>query len=84
MLKKILILVLLILYPYNVNAEDLLQILSKAFKNNSKLNAKRASLDAEKQDVNISRGDFLPSITLSGDAASQKDTNRKTIRGIFR
>ena len=81
MLKKILILVLMILYPYKVNAEDLLQILSKAFKNNSKLNAKRASLDAEKQDVNISRGDFLPSITLSGDAASQKDTNRKNQSG---
>ena len=81
MLKKILILVLMILYPYKVNAEDLLQILSKAFKNNSKLNAKRASLDAEKQDVNISRGDFLPSVTLSGDAASQKDTNRKNQSG---
>ena len=76
MLKKILVSLFFILYSYNVYAEDLLQILSKAFENNSKLNAKRASLDAEKQDVNISRADFLPSVTLSGDAASQKDTNR--------
>ena len=76
MLKKILVSLFFILYSHNLYAEDLLQILSKAFKNNSKLNAKRASLDAEKQDVNISRADFLPSVTLSGDAASQKDTNR--------
>ena len=76
MLKKILVSLFFILYSYNVYAEDLLQILSKAFESNSKLNAKRASLDAEKQDVNISRADFLPSVTLSGDAASQKDTNR--------
>ena len=76
MLKKILVSLFFILYSHNLYAEDLLQILSKAFKNNSKLNAKRASLDAEKQDVNISRADFLPSVTLSGDTASQKDTNR--------
>ena len=76
MLNKILIGLFFILLSSNVYAEDLLQILSKAFENNSKLNAQRASLEAEKQDVNISRGDFLPSVTLSGDAASQKDTNR--------
>ena len=46
MLKKILVSLFFILYSYNVYAEDLLQILSKAFENNSKLNAKRASLDA--------------------------------------
>ena len=81
MFKKIFIALFFILLSSNVYAEDLLQILSKAFENNSKLNAQRASLEAEKQDVNISRGDFLPSITLSGDAASQKDTNRKNQSG---
>ena len=60
MLKIILASLYLVSYSYNVYAEDLLKILSKAFENNSKLNAKRASLDAEKQDVNISRADFLP------------------------
>ena len=34
-----------------------------------------------KQDVNISRGDFLPSVTLSGDASTQKDTNRTNQSG---
>ncbi len=81
MLKKIATTLLFIFLYSNVYAEDLLQILSKAFENNSKLNAQRASLEAEKQDVNISRSDFLPSITLSGDAASQKNTNRKNQSG---
>ena len=76
MIKKISTILFFILFSSNVFAEDIVQILSKAFENNSRLNAQRASLDADKQDVNISRGDFLPSITLSGDASSQKDTNR--------
>ena len=76
MIKKISTILFFILFSTNVFAEDIVQILSKAFENNSRLNAQRASLDADKQDVNISRGDFLPSITLSGDASSQKDTNR--------
>ena len=43
MLKIILASLYLVLYSYNVYAEDLLKILSKAFENNSKLNAKRAT-----------------------------------------
>ena len=31
--------------------------------------------------VNISRGNFLPSVTLSGDKATQKDTDRKNKSG---
>ena len=78
MFNKILIVLFFVFLSSNVYAEDLLKILSKAFENNSKLNAQRASLEAEKQDVNISKGDFLPSVTLSGDVGSQKDTNRIT------
>ena len=81
MINKILIGIFFVLLSSNAYAEDLIQILSKAFENNSKLNAQRASLEADKQDINISRGDFLPSVTLSGDAASQKDTNRKNQSG---
>ncbi len=80
-MKKFLILFICILFSNQVYAEDLLQTLSDAFRNNSKLNAKRASLNAAKQDVNISRSEFLPSITLSGDSASQKDTNRTNQTG---
>jgi len=76
MLKKFSILLIFFLFTNSLSAQDLLETLSEAFKNNSKLNAERASLNAAKQDVNISRGEFLPSITLSGDASTQKDTNR--------
>ena len=81
-MKKIFILLLFYLFSTNLNAQDLIKTLSDAFKNNSKLNAERASLEASKQEVNISRGEFLPSITLSGDKATQKDTDRTNLSGI--
>jgi len=76
MLKKFSILLIFFLFTNSLFAQDLLKTLSDAFQNNSRLNAERASLNAAKQDVNISRGEFLPSITLSGDAATQKDKDR--------
>ena len=72
MKKKFLILLIFFLSSNNLYAEDLINTLSDAFKNNSKLNAERASLNASKQDVNISRGEFLPSVTLSGDMLHKK------------
>ena len=81
-MKKLFILLIFFLFNSNLNAQDLLNTLSDAFKNNSKLNAERASLNAEKQNVNISIGEFLPSVTLSGDAATQKDTNRINQSGV--
>ena len=61
--------------------KEILNILSDAFNNNPKLNAERANLKASKQDLNISRGEFLPSITISGDVATQKDKNRTDYAG---
>ncbi len=81
-MKKILIILTIYFFFTNLLAQDLVKTLSDAFKNNSRLNAERASLNAEKQDVNISRGEFLPSITLSGDAATQKDIKRKNQSGV--
>tara|TARA_Y100001970_G_scaffold266409_1_gene355068 strand:- start:759 stop:2048 length:1290 start_codon:yes stop_codon:yes gene_type:complete len=76
MFKKFLIIIIFSLFSSHLGANELLKTLSDAFKNNSKLNAERASLKASKEDVNISRGEFLPSVTLSGDASSQQNTNR--------
>ena len=81
MIKKFLVLFAFFLFTHELYAEDLMKTLSDAFKNNSKLNAERASLEASKQDVNISKGEFLPSITLSGDIASQEDSNRTSQSG---
>ncbi len=65
----------------NTYGQDLIKTLSDAFENNSKLNAERASLNAAKQDVNISRGEFLPSVTISGNISSQEDMNRTNQSG---
>ena len=62
--------------PNKTFAKDLIKTLSDAFENNSKLNAERASYKASRQDVNISKGEFLPSVTLSGDLASQENSKR--------
>ncbi len=80
-MKNFIILLIFFIFSSNLYAQDLFKTLSDAFKNNSKLNAERQSLNAEKENVNISRGEFLPSITLSGDAATQKNINRKNTLG---
>ena len=81
-MKKTIIFLFLFFISYNKTyAQDLVKTLSDAFKNNSKLNAQRASVNASKQDVNISRGEFLPSITISGDIASQEDSKRTNQSG---
>ena len=81
-MKLILTTITFFLLCNNLIADDLFQTLSDAFKNNSRLNAQRASLDASKQDVNISRGDFLPSVTLTEEKATQKDTKRLNTSGV--
>ena len=80
-MKKLLIFLISYLFASDAYSQDLLKTLSDAFKNNSKINAERASLNAAKQDINISRGNFLPSVTLSGDMASQEDSGRTNQSG---
>jgi len=80
-MKKIFFIIIFCLFYNNIYAQDIIKTLSDAFKNNSKLNAERASLNAAKQDVNISRGEFLPSVTISGNISSQEDTNRTNQSG---
>ena len=75
MKKKIYILIFTFLIS-DVNAvESLKYYLNKAINNNLQLNAERKNLESVKQDKNISRSVFLPSITLSGDQTSTTSTN---------
>ena len=60
-----------------VNAETFSSALSKAYKNNSELNAERENINVSEQDLNIARGSYLPTITLEG-TESQEDTNKLT------
>ena len=45
------------------------------------LNAERKRFESAKQSKNISRSEFLPSITLSGDQVSTNTTNRTNQSG---
>ena len=81
-MKKIIISFLLVLIFTNIQAEDNLKFyVEKALKNNFQLNAERKSLESVKQSKHISRSEFLPSITLSGNQSSSTSTNRKNQSG---
>tara|TARA_B110001452_G_scaffold254947_1_gene246941 strand:+ start:32 stop:1321 length:1290 start_codon:yes stop_codon:yes gene_type:complete len=81
-MKKIIIILLYLLFFHNLHAEDNLKFyIEKALKNNIQLNAERKNLDSAKQSKNISRSKFLPTITLSGDQTSSTSTNRKNRNG---
>jgi len=81
-MKKIIILVLTFFIFSNTQAEDNLKFyIEKALKNNFQLNAERKIFESAKQNKNISRSEFLPSITLSGDQSSSTSTNRTNHSG---
>tara|TARA_S200000501_G_scaffold301909_1_gene289272 strand:- start:27 stop:1322 length:1296 start_codon:yes stop_codon:yes gene_type:complete len=61
----------------NVYAETFSNALSKAYKNNSELNAERENINISEQELKISQGNYLPSVTISG-SKSQEDTNKLT------
>ena len=81
MKKQIFIFVSLFLF-FKVNAEENLRFyLTKALENNILLNAERKSLESSKQTKNISRSEFYPSITITGDQTSTTSTNRTNQSG---
>ena len=61
----------------NLNAESFNTALLKAFKNNSELNAERENINISEQELKISQGNYLPTVTLSG-SKSTEDTNKLT------
>jgi len=79
-MKKFLI---VFLFFFNsVNAENHLQFfIDSALKNNLKLNAERKNHKSIKENINISRSEFLPSISLSGNQSSSQSTNKTNQSG---
>ena len=59
-MKIILIILVLFLKFNSVLANDLFYFLESAYKNNPKLKAERENLKSIKENINISRGEFLP------------------------
>ena len=79
-MKKIIFILLPILFfNGNVFAVTLSEALLQAYNQNPELNAERENIEASKEDVKISRSQFLPSITLSG-SMSQENTGKLTDR----
>ena len=72
-MKKIyLIFLFLIFFNQNVFAITLSEALLQAYNDNPELNAERENIKISKEDLNISRSEFLPSITLSGSKSEEK------------
>ena len=63
----------------NANAETFSVALKKAYENNPELNAEREILNISKHELKISKGSYLPTITLSG-TKTQEDTDKLTNR----
>ena len=81
-MKKYILIILLFFYSNYLQAQDNLKFyIKKALANNLQLNAERKNFESVKQSKNISRGEFLPNITLSGDQTSTTSTNRTNQSG---
>jgi outer membrane protein len=81
-MKKYFIILILLLSFSDLHAKDLRFYIKKALENNLQLNAERKNFESAKQSKNISRSEFLPSITLSGDQISTNSTNRTNQSGV--
>jgi len=79
MKKVILILLTVTFFNGNVLAVTLSQALLQAYNENPELNAERENIKISKEDIRISRSQFLPSVTLSG-SKSQENTEKLTDR----
>ena len=76
-MKIFFITLLIFSFVNSASAKDNLKFYIKAaFENNLRLNAERKNQKSIKQNINISRSEFLPSISLSGDQTSSQSTNQ--------
>ena len=81
-MKFLLSIILSFFFLNTVSAENHLKFfIESAFKNNLKLNAERKNQESIEQNVNISRSEFLPSISLSGNQSSSQSTNKTNQSG---
>ena len=51
------------------------EALLEAYKNNPELNAERENIKVSKEDLNISKSEFLPSVTLSESKSQEIQKN---------
>ena len=81
-MRKLLSIIIFIFYTENLIANENLKFyLNKSIENNLILDAERKKLESSIQNKNISRSEFLPSITISGDQTSTTSTNKTNQSG---
>ena len=81
-MKKYIFIIYFLLFSSHLQAQDNLKFfINKALENNLQLNAERKNFESAKQSKNISRSEFLPSITLSGDQSSTTSSNKTNQSG---
>ncbi len=74
-MKNIIVtLVLTFFFSAKAFAITLYDALNETFRNNTELNAERENINASVEDINISKADYMPSVTLSG-SKSYENTN---------
>ena len=75
---KLLINIILILFFFNkvIAANHLQFFIDAAYKNNLELNAERKNQKSTKENINISRSEFLPNLSVSGSQTSLESSNK--------
>ena len=77
-MKKLLLVVSLTAFSFsNAIAVTLYDALNQTYQNNIQLNAERENIKASEEDINISKADYKPTLTLSG-SKSIENTNKLT------
>ena len=72
MIKTILTLILIAFLGQKAFAVTLTEALVQAYKNNTELNAERENLKVSNDDLKISKGEFLPTFTITGSKSKEK------------
>tara|TARA_B110000046_G_scaffold171449_1_gene192319 strand:+ start:438 stop:1736 length:1299 start_codon:yes stop_codon:yes gene_type:complete len=86
MKKAFLVMIGIILINQNTFATTLSEALLQAYINNPELNAERENIQISKEDLNISRSEFLPTVTVSSSRSkenTEKLTNRSGANSSF-
>ena len=77
-MKKILLITVFTMISINYAfSATLTEALIQTYKNNTELNAERENINVSKEDLNITKGEYLPSASITG-TKSQEDTNKLT------
>ena len=81
-MKKLLILISLAIFSFsNAFAVTLYDALNQTYQNNIQLNAERENIKASEEDINISKADYKPSLTISGSKSFENTNTLKNQNG---